>query len=254
MGPERGSALVTGGASGIGRAVAGELVARGHSVVVADVDPCGQRLEDEADVRFVRTDVRDPEQVAAAVAAAEELGPLKFVNLGAGLARPAACPLAVDGATVDLVLGVNVKGTWHGLRESVPALRRAGGGRIVVTASLAGISRWPQDPLYTASKHAVVGLVRALAHDLAAEGIALSALCPGFVDTPLVPDEFREAGFPLLRAENVATAIVDDHAAGGVYVLQPGAPLTRYRAARVPEALAPDGTPAAVPLLRMAGN
>ncbi|WP_051165820.1 SDR family oxidoreductase [Amycolatopsis orientalis] len=244
-----GSALVTGGAGGIGREVAALLAGRGHPVVVADLDPGGHRLEDELGVRFVRTDVRDPAQMSAAVAAAEELGPLRFVNLGAGLARPTARPFDLDESTVDLLLDVNVKGAWHGLSAAVPALRRTGGGRIVVTASLAGLSRWPQDALYTASKHAVVGLVRALGHELSGEGIGLTAVCPGFVDTPLVPDEFRAAGFPLLSPADVAEAIVGDHSPGAVYTLQPGSPLTRYRSTRIPEAVDRDGTPVPVPLL-----
>ena len=102
---------------------------------------------------------------------------------------------------------VNVDGVVFGLRAALPALRRRGGGAVVVTASLAGLAPAPATPVYALTKAAVVQLVRSMAPPLAVEGVRLTALCPGFVETPLLDgmvERFDEAGFPLLTAEEVA--------------------------------------------------
>ena len=100
-----------------------------------------------------------------------------------------------------------------------------GGGSIVATASLAGLTGMPHDPAYTATKHAVVGWVRAAAPALAARGIRLNALCPGFTDTPLVEAELRgELGVPLMEPAFVAEAalqVLDDPESGRAWVVQP---------------------------------
>jgi NAD(P)-dependent dehydrogenase (short-subunit alcohol dehydrogenase family) len=108
----------------------------------------------------------------------------------------------------------------------VPALRRAGGGTVIATSSLAGLVPLPGDAIYTLTKHAVVGYVRSAAATLAAEDIRVMALCPGFADTALIAhlrDQF--AGFPLLTAEDVADGVermLADGAPGECWYVQPG--------------------------------
>ena len=103
---------------------------------------------------------------------------------------------------------MNVDGVVLGVRRLARVMQP--GGRIVCTASLAGLTAVPEDPIYAATKHAVVGFVRSAAAALEARGISINAVCPGFVDTSMVDGELRgrleEAGFPLLATEEVAEA------------------------------------------------
>ncbi|MFC7593346.1 SDR family NAD(P)-dependent oxidoreductase [Nonomuraea antimicrobica] len=193
-------ALITGAASGIGAAVARRLSAGGVKCVLVDLDGEGaERLAKEVDGVWLAADVSAEESSLEAVALAERrYGRLDLVHLNAGIAG------RVDLANFDLdryreVVGVNVDGVVFGVRASVPLLKRSGGGAIVVTASLAGLVGFAGDPIYTMTKHAVVGLVRALAEPLAADNIRIGAVCPGFTDTPLVAEAremFVNAGFP----------------------------------------------------------
>src|SRR5690606_28339255 len=115
-----------------------------------------------------------------------------------------------DAARYRKVVGVNVDGVAFGVAASVPLLQRSGDGALVATASLAGLVGYSADPVYTMTKHAVVGLVRALAEPLSAQNIRIAAVCPGFTDTPLVAEArkvFADAGFPLLTADDVAAAV-----------------------------------------------
>jgi NAD(P)-dependent dehydrogenase (short-subunit alcohol dehydrogenase family) len=114
------------------------------------------------------------------------------------------------------------------------------GGAIVVTASLAGLVAAPQDPLYTLTKHAVVGFVRSVASQLSPRGIRIAAVAPGFVDTPLLQEgraRFVEADFPLLQPADVARAILAagrSDETGSVWVVQPGRDPERFHFPNVP--------------------
>ena len=237
------TALITGGASGIGAAFARVLVGRGANVVLADLDEtAGPAVAAELGGRFVRTDVRRPEDLAAAVRVAEAAyGRLDVVHLNAGLATGGMTLGAdFDADRYRLLMDVNLDGVVYGIHAALPALRRAGGGAIVATSSLSGLTPFPGDALYAASKHAVVGLVRSLAEPLAADGITIAALCPGFTDTPLVAPfagAFRDAGFPLLEATDVAAAAlaaIDGGGSGEAWIVQPGRPGEPYRFRGVP--------------------
>ena len=118
----------------------------------------------------------------------------------------------------------NVDGVVYGVRELAARLMPAGGS-IVATASLAGLTATPLDPIYALTKHAVVGFVRSCAPQLAARGIRINALCPGFTDTPIVPDEHRELiDVPLMEPSFVAEAAMqalNDPETGGAWVVQP---------------------------------
>jgi NAD(P)-dependent dehydrogenase (short-subunit alcohol dehydrogenase family) len=122
------------------------------------------------------------------------------------------------------ILRANLEGVVYGTRELAARLM-PGGGSIVATASLAGLTGMPGDPAYTATKHAVVGWVRAAAPALAERGIRLNALCPGFTDTPIVAAELREQlDVPLMEPTFVAEAalrVLDDAETGRAWVVQP---------------------------------
>lgn len=222
------SVLVTGGASGIGAATARRLAGAGAQVTVVDRDEAGAREVAAAVGGFaVAADVTDPDAVTAAVAAAEErFGRLDVVFLNAGITAGQSGIEDLDLDGYRRIMGVNVDHVVFGLTAAVPALRRAGGGHVIATSSLAGLTGMPGDALYTLSKHAVVGYVRSAAPTLAAENIRVNAVCPGFADTPLIAharDQFD--GFPLLTAEDVADAvegILDRAEPGECWFVQPG--------------------------------
>jgi NAD(P)-dependent dehydrogenase (short-subunit alcohol dehydrogenase family) len=233
-------ALVTGGASGIGRAVVERLSREGALCVVADID---ERLGDEVATAnrglFIRTDVSDPHQLQAAVdAAIEKHGRLDIVHLNAGVATGENDITAISLETYRRAVGINLDGVVFGTRYAVPAMNE--GGAIVVTASLAGLMAYTMDFMYGATKHAVVGFVRAVAEQLAARNITINAICPGFTDTPILgpfAEEFRKQRFPLLCADEVAEAFVGavrSGAAGEVFIVQPGLLGEPYRFRGIP--------------------
>ncbi|WP_433516371.1 SDR family oxidoreductase [Nonomuraea sp. CA-143628] len=234
-------ALITGAASGIGAAVARRLSAGGAKCVLLDLDAEGaERLAKEVGGVWLAGDVGTEEASRQAVALAEETyGRLDLVHLNAGISG------GVDLAAFDVeryrqVVGVNVDGVVFGVAACLPLLKRSGGGAIVVTSSLAGLVGFAGDPVYTMTKHAVVGLVRALAAPLAKERVRIGAVCPGFTDTPLVAgarEMFVNAGFPLLSAADVAAAVESAFYAdepGTLLIVQPGRQPVPYRYAGVP--------------------
>lgn len=245
------SALITGGAGGIGQALAVLLRDRGYAVTLADIDgERGPAVAAQVGAQFAAADVRDQASLEAAVTAAEARGPLRAVFLNAGAAAGMVSVEEVPLEVYRQVMAINLDGTFLGLRAAAPALRRAGGGAVIATASLAGVVAWPGDPVYVASKHAVVGLVQAAAPSLAADGITVAAVCPGFADTPMVPAEFRDTGFPLLTADEVAAALLDaavNAEPGELRLVQPGLGTVRYQPRSVPAARAHDGTKPPVP-------
>jgi len=222
--------LVTGGAGGFGRAFARRLAARGHAVVVADLDAEGA-AEVAASVGgvAVRADVSRPEDTVAAVRrAVSEFGRLDVVALNAGVASALGPLDPLDLAAYRRIVGVNQDAVVYGLDAAVPALRASGGGKVVVTASLAGLVPMPADPLYTLTKTAVVAYVRALGPPLAEVGVTVTALCPGYADTAIV-DPLRvglsAAGLPLLTVDEVGDAflaVLDTGKPGEAWFVQPG--------------------------------
>ena len=192
-------ALVTGGRGGIGSAICAllddPLVLDLPEFDVASVDAWAS-LEGEFDAAFL--------------------------NAGTGTGR--ADPSELSDEEWHGILRANLEGVVYGTRELSRRLM-PGGGSIVATASLAGLTGMPGDPAYTATKHAVVGWVRSAAPALAARGIRLNALCPGFTDTALVAGELRdELDVPLMEASFVAEAalkVLDDPETGRAWVVQP---------------------------------
>jgi NAD(P)-dependent dehydrogenase (short-subunit alcohol dehydrogenase family) len=183
-------ALVTGGASGIGRTTARRLAAEGAAVVVADLN--GQQaartveMIEQAGGRAiaVTADVTSPEDNRAMFdAAANSFGGLDFtfLNAGKGQASMNFSDLGLD--VFETMINVNLRGAYLGMRLSLERLRA--GGACLVTASLAGVIGIPGAAAYSASKHGVLGLVRSAARDFADKGLRVNALCPGIVITPM---------------------------------------------------------------------
>ena len=144
--------------------------------------------------------------------------------LNAGTSTGVSDPGELPDESWHGILRANLEGVVYGTRELASRLM-PDGGSIVATASLAGLTGMPGDPAYTATKHAVVGWVRAAAPALAARGIRLNALCPGFTDTPIVDAELRGSlDVPLMEPSFVAAAalrVLEDEEAGRAWVVQP---------------------------------
>jgi NAD(P)-dependent dehydrogenase (short-subunit alcohol dehydrogenase family) len=236
-------ALVTGGASGIGAASARRLARLGARVAVVDLDAAGaQQVAGQFDGLAITADVTDPDAMPAVVAQVEaEFGRLDVAHLNAGVGGgQAGVDDALDVVHYRKLVAVNVDHVVYGTCAAVPALRRAGGGAIVATASLAGLTPMPADPLYTMTKHAVVGYVRAAGPALARDGITFTALCPGFVDTLLLgaaKEEFDCLCFPLLTPDQVADALqrlLAEGEPGEAWIVQPGGVAGPYRFRGVP--------------------
>jgi NAD(P)-dependent dehydrogenase (short-subunit alcohol dehydrogenase family) len=231
-------ALVTGGASGIGLATVRRLRSEGARVAAVDLaEPHG---DDPSDLHVV-ADVADPDAWPGIVDRVEaQLGGIDLAHLNAGVTTHESDITRVATEQYRHVMRVNVDGVAFGVRALVPALERRGGGDIVATASLAGLVAFDHDPVYTASKHAVVGLVRSLATQLAARNIRINAVCPGIVDTPLIGSDaqvLRDAGFPLLQPEDIAAAVMaalTGGRSGACYAVQPGREPVEYRFGGVP--------------------
>jgi NAD(P)-dependent dehydrogenase (short-subunit alcohol dehydrogenase family) len=235
-------ALVTGGAGGLGTATCTALAEAGVEVVIADLAvEAGAALAKQLGGHFIETDVSDLEANARAVAfAVERCGGVDMGFLNAGVAS--GCGL---GAEFELTLyrramGVNLDGVAFGLHALLPALRERGGGAIVATSSLAGLTAVPLDPLYAANKHAVVGLVRSLGPALALEQIRLNAVCPGFVETPMIAsfrDALIESGLDIIPAETVAATVLGlfaGDAVGECWFVQPGREPAPFQFRHVP--------------------
>jgi NAD(P)-dependent dehydrogenase (short-subunit alcohol dehydrogenase family) len=203
------TALLTGGGSGIGREGALLFAAEGAAVMVVDADERGGRAVTE-EIRaaggrasFVRADVARAEQVEAAVAAAErEFGALHVIWNNAGI-FPADDGLAEETseAVFDRVMDVNLKGVFLGCRHGIPALRRAGGGSLINTASFVALMGAATAQIaYTASKGGVLAMTREIAVAHAREGIRANAICPGPVNTPLLEELLAD---PAARARRM---------------------------------------------------
>jgi len=212
------TALVTGSAGGIGRAIVAKLRAEGFEVKELDL--------------VNGFDVTDP-------AAWEHVGSVDLACLNAGVLTGDGDIAALTDAQYRRAVGVNVDGVVYGVRRLDRVMPK--GSAIVVTASLAGLVGIPEDPVYGLTKHAVVGFVRSVAPQLEKRGIRIQAVCPGWADTALTPPAFREdlvsRGFRLLQPSDVAEGVwaaFKSEGTGEAWIIQPGREPLLYEFKGVP--------------------
>jgi NAD(P)-dependent dehydrogenase (short-subunit alcohol dehydrogenase family) len=208
------TAVVTGAASGIGEAVAHELAAAGAAVVVADLDDSGTDVaaairDAGGDAVFAETDVSDPDAVAAMVETArEEFGGLDCAVNNAGIGGQQMSTAEYTTEAWNRVIGVNLTGVFFCVREELTAMLDGDGGSIVNVASILGKVGFEAAPAYTAAKHGVLGLTQTAAQEYATEGVRVNAVCPGFIETPML----AEAG--MTEDEEMRAQIEAMHPAG----------------------------------------
>ena len=241
-------AVVTGAASGIGRATALKLASVGMRVVVADVDAAGgddtvaRILGAGGEAVFARTDVSRNEECARMVAVAvERFGRLDCAFNNAGIAGPSVRMTEYGLDDWRRIIDINLNGVFHCLVHEVNAMRAAGGGAIVNTASVMGLSGTVGASAYVAAKHGVLGLTKCAALEYGREKIRVNAVCPGYIETALTmspdsgPNErilkvglsraaIRRMGQPEEIAEMVAWLLSDaaSYVTGGAYPVDGG--------------------------------
>ena len=205
--------LITGGRGGLGRAFAAAL---GDAEITA--------------LDLPEFDVGD----SAAWRALEGEYDAAFLNAGVITGESSIADLTDE--QYGRAVRANMDGVVYGVRELAVRLM-PNSGSIVATSSLAGLTATPPDPIYALTKHAVVGFVRSVAPQLAAQGIRINALCPGYADTPIVPDELRGVlGVPLIEPSFVAEAALqalNDEETGGAWVVQPNR-IVQFRFPHIP--------------------
>jgi NAD(P)-dependent dehydrogenase (short-subunit alcohol dehydrogenase family) len=188
------TALVVGGTTGIGEAVVQEFVRRGSNVVFAGIeDEIGVSLQRDlqntsgVQALFVRTDVRIDAQMQRLIRTAEgAFGRVHYALNNAGYEGPFGPIQDASEADFDRIINTNLKGVWLGMKYQIAHMLKNGGGSIVNTASSAGVVSIPQVGIYSASKHAIIGLSKAAALEQARAGIRVNAIAPGPVRTGLL--------------------------------------------------------------------
>jgi 3-hydroxybutyrate dehydrogenase len=225
-------ALVTGGSRGIGRAVAAALTRAGATVTVLgrDQSTLAQAVAKGDAAGFVVADVTEAAAVGAGIArAAAQHGPIDILVANAGGADSAPFAKA-DPEQFRRMFELNVMGSVHAIRAVLDGMLARRFGRIVAVASMAGLKGYAYVSAYCAAKHALVGLVRALALETVAAGVTVNAVCPGYTDTDVVRESAariatktgrpaEEAVAAMVRSNSLGRLITPDEVAAAVLFL-----------------------------------
>ncbi|AXF00878.1 short chain dehydrogenase [Paraburkholderia hospita] len=201
--------LITGGASGIGKATAELLASEGACVVIADRcreegNALATRLGHERrKALFVETDITSPASVESMVARTmSEYGRIDCAVNNAGVSETPIDLVDASSEQWERLISINLRGVWLSMQHEISAMLPAGRGAIVNVSSRTGLVGKPRLAIYTASKHGVLGLTRSAAIDYAPCGIRINAVCPGLVQTPFVESKFGERLPELARTMN----------------------------------------------------
>jgi NAD(P)-dependent dehydrogenase (short-subunit alcohol dehydrogenase family) len=230
------------------------LAADGYHVVVADIDlDAATRVAQAVGGAAVRLDAGDYEENRNLVAwIIEQCGRLDMAVLNVGINSGQRGVLPLDPAKYHRCVRVNLDSVVFGIDAVTPVMAAAGGGLIMVTCSLSSLWAEVSNPVYTLTKTGALGYVRAMARLLAPQGIAIHAICPASVDTPMMGatrEWFVGQGFPLLTPQEVAEAmmvIAAQPGAATTWSLVAGQPPLPYDFPPVPPTLLPDGTPISI--------
>jgi NAD(P)-dependent dehydrogenase (short-subunit alcohol dehydrogenase family) len=242
-------ALVTGGGSGIGRSTAQRLAAEGMQVCVVDLDDAAAvSVAEGVGGMATVADVADRAALEGAFQRClETFGRIDVAHLNAGVSLDPGDIASLDAENYRRSVAVNIDHVVFGTGAAVRAMRLNSDSRgprtIVATASLAGIDPFFPNAVYTLTKHAVVGFIRAIAPGLAMEGIGAHAICPGLTDTAMVPPHRKaalvQAGFPFVEPERIAEAVLTAitsplEATGTCWIGHPGQPPLPWEFCEVP--------------------
>jgi NAD(P)-dependent dehydrogenase (short-subunit alcohol dehydrogenase family) len=204
-------ALVTGGSAGIGRATAVAFARAGARVVIADVQAdAGEAAAREireagGEALFVHADVSNPSDVRAMVGhAVEAFGGLDCAFNNAGVEGELVETAEYTEAAWQRVIDINLTGVFLCMKYELPALLARGGGSIVNNSSILGLVGFANAPAYTAAKHGVLGITKVTAQEYATRGIRVNAVCPGFIETPMVMERSVRAGAERAVYERIA--------------------------------------------------
>jgi NAD(P)-dependent dehydrogenase (short-subunit alcohol dehydrogenase family) len=219
-------ALITGGNAGIGRTTAIEFAKHGAQVVVSarrekeGLDVIAEIKALGGNAIFVKTDVSQAREVRAMVdQTLATFGRLDYAFNNAGIEQVLTPLPDQTEETFDQIMDINVKGIWLSLKHEIPAMLKTGGGAIVNNSSIAGLIGYPTMPIYVASKHAVIGMTKAVALEYAKQFVRINAVAPGAIETRMflhlaaVPEvmQMLEAAIPMGRIgqpAEIASAIV----------------------------------------------
>jgi len=221
------TALVTGSTSGIGQGIAEALAGRGCDIVLNGFGDAGEieamraRLAETAGVQvtYSPADMTKPDEIAAMVREAEaRFGALDVLVNNAGIQHTAPIE-EFPVETWDAIIAINLSSTFHTVRAALPAMRGRGWGRIINVASVHGLVASVHKAAYVAAKHGIVGLTKMIALETAGRGVTCNAICPGWVQTPLVrkqiEDRAREEG---VGVEAVKTELLSEKQPSGEFV------------------------------------